>query len=54
MDIVSSGLPASKIKVAYYESWNWARLCLHMYVDSIDTSVYTYIHFAFANITADY
>ncbi|OAL03668.1 glycoside hydrolase [Phaeosphaeriaceae sp. SRC1lsM3a] len=25
-----------------------------MHIDSIDTSVYTHIHFAFANLTADY
>lgn len=54
MDIVSSGPPASKIKIAYFESWNWNRKCLHMHVDSIDTSVYTHIHFAFANITSDF
>ncbi|KAH7364620.1 putative glycosyl hydrolase, family 18 [Rhexocercosporidium sp. MPI-PUGE-AT-0058] len=54
MDIISSGKPASKIKIAYFESWNWNRLCLYMYVDSIDTSVYTHVHFAFANITTDF
>lgn len=54
MGIISSGPPAKKIKVAYFESWNWGRACLNMHVDSIDTSVYTHIHFAFANITADF
>ena len=54
MDIVSSSAPAEKIKIAYYESWNWNRECLHMHVDSVDTDVYTHIHFAFANITSDF
>lgn len=54
MDIISSGKPASKIKIAYFESWNWNRPCLHMHVDSIDASVYMHVHFAFANITTDF
>ncbi|KAK0103087.1 hypothetical protein ONS96_005698 [Cadophora gregata f. sp. sojae] len=54
MDIISSSAPAEKIKVAYFESWNWNRECLHMHVDSIDTKVYNHIHFAFANITTDF
>lgn len=54
MDIISSGLPAKKIKVAYFESWNWGRECLNLHADSIDTSFYTHIHFPFANVTADF
>jgi LysM repeat protein len=54
MDIISSGPPASRIKIAYFESWNWNRECLHMHVDSINTKLYTHVHFAFANITTDF
>ena len=54
MDIISSGAPASRIKIAYFESWNWNRECLHMHVDSIDTKAYTHVHFAFANITTEF
>ncbi|KAJ5056167.1 hypothetical protein J3E72DRAFT_200340 [Bipolaris maydis] len=50
-DIIKGSAPASKIKVAYYESWNFNRPCLTMHVDQIDTSTYTHIHFAFANVT---
>ncbi|CAG5181777.1 uncharacterized protein ALTATR162_LOCUS9829 [Alternaria atra] len=50
-DIIKGSAPASKIKVAYYESWNFARDCLTMWVDEIDTDAYTHIHFAFANVT---
>jgi len=54
MDIVSSSPPATKIKVTYFESWNWGRPCLHMHVDSINTATYTHIHFAFGNITSNF
>ncbi|XP_014561985.1 glycoside hydrolase family 18 protein [Bipolaris victoriae FI3] len=50
-DIIKGSAPASKIKLAYYESWNFNRPCLTMHVDKIDTSTYTHIHFAFANVT---
>ncbi|KAF2119736.1 hypothetical protein BDV96DRAFT_642744 [Lophiotrema nucula] len=49
-DIIKGPAPASKIKVAYYESWNLGRKCLNMWVDQI-SSDYTHVHFAFANIT---
>lgn len=42
------------MRVAYFESWNLGRKCLHMSVDEIDTSFYTHIHFAFANVTTDF
>lgn len=51
MDIARGSPPARKIRVAYYESWNFNRPCMNMWVDQIDTSSYTHIHFAFANIT---
>ncbi len=50
-DIIKGSAPAQKIKVAYFEAWNFNRKCLNMYVDQIDTSFYTHIHFAFANVT---
>ncbi|RYP14424.1 hypothetical protein DL765_006367 [Monosporascus sp. GIB2] len=50
-DIIKGSAPANKIKVAYFEAWNHNRKCLTMDVDQIDTSIYTHIHFAFADIT---
>ncbi|KAI0539137.1 putative glycosyl hydrolase, family 18 [Xylaria digitata] len=50
-DIIKGSPPAKNIKVAYFEAWNHNRNCLTMDVDQIDTSVYTHIHFAFADIT---
>ncbi|KAL5114915.1 hypothetical protein ACEQ8H_007162 [Pleosporales sp. CAS-2024a] len=47
-DIIKDNPPASKMKVAYYESWNFNRKCLDMYVTEIPSN-YTHIHFAFAN-----
>ncbi|PVI08686.1 glycoside hydrolase family 18 protein [Periconia macrospinosa] len=49
-DIIKGNAPEKKIKVAYYESWNFNRKCLNMRVTSIP-SEYTHIHFAFANVT---
>lgn len=42
------------MRVAYYESWNSNRKCLHMDVDEIDITQYTHIHFAFANVTSTF
>ncbi|KAH9871192.1 hypothetical protein J1614_006768 [Plenodomus biglobosus] len=50
-DIIKGSAPATKIKVAYFESWNFNRRCLTMSVDQIDTTKYTHIHFAFPNVT---
>ncbi|KAI4700360.1 hypothetical protein J4E89_011002 [Alternaria sp. Ai002NY15] len=49
-DIIKGTAPANKIKIAYYESWNFNRPCLNMLVTSIPED-YTHIHFAFANVT---
>ncbi|RBQ72278.1 hypothetical protein FVER14953_07589 [Fusarium verticillioides] len=49
--------PDSFKKIAYYESWNQDRPCMHMDVRTITsafTSGWTHVHFAFANITSDY
>ena len=51
VDIIKGSAPANKIKVAHFEAWNNNRECLTMDVDQIDTSIYTHIHFAFADIT---
>ncbi|KAI0181182.1 putative glycosyl hydrolase, family 18 [Hypoxylon sp. FL1284] len=45
--------PEEKIKIAYFEAWNTDRKCLTMDVDQIDTSEYTHVHFAFADINPD-
>ncbi|KAI1345812.1 glycoside hydrolase family 18 protein [Xylaria sp. FL0043] len=50
-DIIKGPPPAKTINIAYFEAWNENRPCLRMDVDQIDTSKYTHIHFAFANIT---
>ncbi|KAM6509638.1 hypothetical protein FALCPG4_017287 [Fusarium falciforme] len=58
MDIVNNGkAPSEYKKIAYFESWNQDRPCLHMDVRTITsafTSGWTHVHFAFANITKDY
>ncbi|KAM0510822.1 hypothetical protein ACHAPE_010505 [Trichoderma viride] len=53
-DIIKSTPPFKEMRIAYYESWNSNRKCLNMDVDQIDTSKYTHIHFAFANITSSF
>lgn len=53
-DIVNKGAPDSIMRVAYFEAWNYNRDCLFMDVSAINTTIYTHIHFAFANITEDY
>ncbi|KAK0726585.1 hypothetical protein B0T21DRAFT_422331 [Apiosordaria backusii] len=50
-DIILSPAPASQMRIAYFEAWNAKRPCLRMNVDQIDTSKYTHIHFAFAELT---
>ncbi|KAL8393756.1 hypothetical protein RB595_003486 [Gaeumannomyces hyphopodioides] len=49
--IVQSTPRQEKINIAYFESWNENRNCLKMNVDQIDTTKYSHIHFAFADIT---
>ncbi|KAI1177579.1 glycoside hydrolase family 18 protein [Nemania sp. FL0916] len=53
-DIIKGSAPAKTMRVAYFESWNSNRPCLNMDVTQIDTSKYTHIHFAFANITSSF
>ncbi|KAK4031477.1 killer toxin subunits alpha/beta [Parachaetomium inaequale] len=50
-DIIRGSFRQDKIRVAYFEAWNSNRKCMHIFVDQVDTSVYTHIHFAFANVT---
>lgn len=54
MQLVKGSPPASTIRVAYFSAWNHNRPCLWMNVDQIDTSRYTHIHFAFADLTPDF
>jgi GH18 family chitinase len=54
MHIVRGDPPAKPMRVAYFSAWNSERECLRMSVDMIDTSKYTHIHFAFADITPDF
>lgn len=51
LDIKSSDPPASFMKVAYFESWNWQRHCLHRNVNDLGGG-YTHIHFAFATVSS--
>ncbi|KAJ5715533.1 glycoside hydrolase [Penicillium malachiteum] len=46
--------PSSFSKVGYWEPSSLERPCLQMDADSIDTSQYTHVMFAFGNITADF
>jgi hypothetical protein len=42
------------MKIGYFEAWNAERPCLNMRADQIPTNRYTYIHFAFADVTEDF
>lgn len=54
MEMTNNGSPpASFMKVAYFESWNRERPCLHMSVPQIPSS-YTHVHYAFADITESF
>ncbi|KAH8165445.1 hypothetical protein CIB48_g2775 [Xylaria polymorpha] len=46
--------PAEFRKITYFEAWNDERPCLHMKASQIDTSLFTHVHFAFADITDSY
>ncbi|KAF6803218.1 glycoside hydrolase family 18 protein [Colletotrichum sojae] len=50
-DIIKGPAPAQKIKLGYFEGWNYNRECLTMDASQIDTSAYTHVHFAFPNVT---
>ncbi|KAB5583051.1 hypothetical protein GE09DRAFT_1247143 [Coniochaeta sp. 2T2.1] len=52
-EIIKGDPPGSQTRIAYFEAWNYDRACLHLRADQIDTSRYTHIHFAFADITPD-
>ncbi|KAI8160931.1 putative glycosyl hydrolase, family 18 [Colletotrichum sp. SAR 10_70] len=54
MHIVKGDPPASTMRVAYFSAWNFNRDCLTMSVDMVDTSRYTHIHFAFADLTPNF
>ncbi|KKA17641.1 hypothetical protein T310_8420, partial [Rasamsonia emersonii CBS 393.64] len=46
--------PKNFFRVGYFEAFNGDRPCLHMAPSDVDTSTYTHVHYAFANITSDY
>ncbi|KAJ3573148.1 hypothetical protein NPX13_g4807 [Xylaria arbuscula] len=50
----SCSAPDQTLRVGYFEAWNLNRPCLTMDVTQIDTTKYTHIHFAFANITSTF
>jgi chitinase len=51
--IVGSSAPSQRYKIAYFEAFDWHRPCLKMSVTSIDTSVYTHVHFSFITLNPD-
>lgn len=53
MDIKQSDPPVEFKKVAYFESWNYQRSCLHMSVDNLPSG-FTHVHFAFATVSPDW
>ncbi|KAA8646796.1 uncharacterized protein ATNIH1004_005471 [Aspergillus tanneri] len=54
-DIVNNDTPPdSFITIGYFEAWNFERECLNMDIAYFDTSAYSHLHFAFAEITEDY
>lgn len=46
--------PETFMKVGYYETWNYDRPCLKLRVADVGVNEYTYIHWAFAEITEDF
>lgn len=46
--------PDEFCRVGYFEAFNWDRSCLNMDIASFDTSKYTHVHFAFAQISSSY
>lgn len=55
MEITNNASPPSAFAcVAYFEAWNPQRPYLQMDVGKINSSKYTHIHFAFADITPEY
>ncbi|KAF3909185.1 Endochitinase [Dactylellina cionopaga] len=53
-DVIKATKPARFFSIAYYEAWSPKRACLKMPVDLIDVKKYTHIHYAFAEVTADF
>jgi GH18 family chitinase len=54
-DIVNNDTPPDTfITIGYFEAWNFERECLNMDITYFDTSAYSHLHFAFAEITEDY
>lgn len=50
-DIIKGPAPASRIRLGYFEGWNFNRECLTMDASQINTETYTHVHFAFPNVT---
>ncbi|WQF90251.1 Putative glycoside hydrolase family 18, catalytic domain, glycosyl hydrolase family 18 (GH18) active [Colletotrichum destructivum] len=50
-DIIKGPAPAKKVKLGYFEGWNFNRECLTMVASQINTDAYTHVHFAFPNVT---
>ncbi|GKT41013.1 uncharacterized protein ColSpa_01194 [Colletotrichum spaethianum] len=50
-DIVKGPAPAKKVKLGYFEGWNFNRQCLTLDEGQINTDAYTHLHFAFPNVT---
>jgi GH18 family chitinase len=42
------------MQVAYFKAFNYNQLYLNWDVTAVDTSFYTHIHFAFADITTTF
>ncbi|WYZ36133.1 hypothetical protein EsH8_XI_000016 [Colletotrichum jinshuiense] len=50
-DIIKGSAPANKVKLGYFEGWNFNRKFLTIDASQIDTDAYTHVHFAFPNVT---
>ena len=55
-DVHSESSPrSSQLRIGYFESWNLQRPCLNMDISQLQGNTdYSYVHFAFANITSDW
>ncbi|KAI2624403.1 glycoside hydrolase superfamily [Hypoxylon sp. NC1633] len=46
--------PSEFKRIAYFDAFNTERPCLNMDVTQVDKTQYSHLHFAFANLTADF
>jgi hypothetical protein len=53
-NILTLGLPANFMKLAYFKAYDRSQPCLSSSVTSLGSNEYTYVYLAFASITSDF